>query len=362
MQKKAQENFVYTSVDSVNDLWLGKPTDSIELKNSMLDKLPWKLTSDFDFLKILKNIESVSVPLIECADIFNGIQTSAERPQPIYWFSGDEIVSEDTETITIQKEDKTYKIEKSILKPYFKPTKKTEKGLTTYSTLKTDKKIIFPYDNEGHLIPLKTMKSDYAGAYSYLLDYYYRLVPKCVSDKGIRDVQNATAETWYQYGRTQALTAFINTPKLIVKVMAKENPMYALDNNDMLIASGGTAGYCAISQKVDSPYELEYIQAWLANPYTEKLFSIVGSDFEGGFISRGTFVHSALPFVQLDFSNSKQKAIYDRVVEASREIYRINDRIDQRPPKQIETTLQRQKTSLINEIENLISRVYRLDF
>ena len=63
---------------------------------------------------------------------------------------------------------------------------------------------------------------------------------------------------------------------LIVKVMAKDNPMYAMDKNDMLIASGGTAGYCAISQKSDSPYELEYIQAWLANSYTEKLFNIVG--------------------------------------------------------------------------------------
>lgn len=92
------------------------------------------------------------------------------------------------------------------------------------------------------------MKEHYSGAYTYLTDYYDRLVPKCVSEKGIRDVPNATAETWYQYGRTQALTAFINTPKLIVKVMAKDNPMYAIDKDNMLIASGGTAGYCAITK------------------------------------------------------------------------------------------------------------------
>lgn len=206
------------------------------------------------------------------------------------------------------------------------------------------------------------MKSTYPGTYSYFLDYFDRLVPKCVSNTGIRDVPNATAETWYQYGRTQALTAFINTPKLIVKVMAKDNPMYALDKNDMLIASGGTAGYCAIAKKADSPYELEYIQAWLANPYTEKIFNIVGSDFEGDFISRGTFVLSALPFVQLNFDVLKQRTIYDQVVEASREVYTINDKLDQKPSKHIETTLIRQKTSLIKEIEGLISRVYRLEF
>ena len=206
------------------------------------------------------------------------------------------------------------------------------------------------------------MQSDYPGTYAYLLDYYDGLVPQCVSSSGIRDVPNATTETWYQYGRTQALTAFVDTPKLIVKVMAKDNPMYAMDNNDMLIASGGTAGYCAIAKKFDSPYELEYIQAWLSNPYTEKIINIVGSNFESGFVSRGTFVLSALPFVILDFDDPKQKSIYDRVVEASREVYDTNEKLAQKPSKQIETTLSRKKLALIKEINDLISRVYRLEF
>lgn len=362
LQKKAQESFSYTNVDSANNLWLGNPTDSIELNSDMLDDLPWKLTSDFELLEILKKNESVSAPLGFFAEIFNGIQTSAERPQPIYWFSGDEIIDENNDTITVKKNDKVYSIEKAILKPYFKPTKKAEKGLTTYNILSTDKKIIFPYDTEGHLIPIEDMKEYYSGAYAYLMDYYDRLVPKCVSETGIRDVPNATAETWYQYGRTQALTAFINTPKLIVKVMAKDNPMYAMDKEDMLIASGGTAGYCAIAKKSDSKYELEYIQAWLANSYTEKIFNIVGSDFEGGFTARGTAVLSVLPFADLDFEDPKQKSIYDRVVEASREIYSINEKLNSKPSKQVETTLKRQKNTLIKEIDTLISRVYRLEF
>ena len=78
--------------------------------------------------------------------------------------------------------------------------------------------------------------------------------------------------------------------------------MYILDTNDILIASGGTAGYCAVSKKEGSPYALEYLQAWLSNPITEKILEIVGSDFENGFTARGTFVLSTLPFVELDFS------------------------------------------------------------
>lgn len=43
-------------------------------------------------------------------------------------------------------------------------------------------------------------------------------------------------------------------------------------------------------------------------------------------------------------------------------MYSINDMLDQCPPKQIETTLVRQKDTLIKEIDGLVSRVYRLDF
>ena len=58
----------------------------------------------------------------------------------------------------------------------------------------------------------------------------------------------------------------------------------------------------------------------------------------------------------------KQKALYDRVVEATREVYTINDKLAEKPAKQVETTLIRKKTALIKEIDELISRVYRLEF
>ena len=64
----------------------------------------------------------------------------------------------------------------------------------------------------------------------------------------------------------------------------------------------------------------------------------------------------------LNFDDPKQKALYDRVVEATREVYTINDKLAEKPAKQVETTLIRKKTALIKEIDDLISRVYRLEF
>lgn len=100
----------------------------------------------------------------------------------------------------------------------------------------------------------------------------------------------------------------------------------------------------------------------MSNPITERIIEIVGSDFEGGFIARGTFVLSTLPFVELDFENATQKAIYDRVVEATREIYDINSTLAGQPAKRISALLETQKTALISEIQELISRVYHLEF
>lgn len=359
--KHKQDTFLYSNIDSANKLWAGEEVSAIELNASTLNKLPWRLTTDMDFLSMLQKLDYIAVPLTKHAEIFNGIQTSAERPIPIYWFSSDDIVAEFQDTVKICREGNDYLIEKALLRPYFKPTRQGERGLNSYSILQTDKRIIFPYDDEGHLIPIEEMKTFYPGIFTYLKAYYDRLVPKCVSKSGVRDVPNATATTWYQYGRTQALTAFINTPKLIVGVLSKE-PMYVLDTDDMLIASGGTAGYCAISKKKDSPYALEYIQAWLSNPITEKILEIVGSDFEGGFTARGTFVLSTLPFVELNFEDKAQKVLYDRVIEASREIYDINSTLSTCPAKRISMPLQSRKDALIREIQGLIQRVYQLEF
>ena len=79
---------------------------------------------------------------------------------------------------------------------------------------------------DGSLISIDVMKKEYPGTYQYLEDCYELLVPKCLNGGKGRDIKNATADTWYQYGRTQAITAFVNTPKLIVRILSKD-PMYA---------------------------------------------------------------------------------------------------------------------------------------
>ncbi len=351
----------YTNVTSLQSLWTGQEQENIIVKNSVLDSSPWRLSTDIEFMKIIAKMEEYSKPLGEVVEIFNGIQTSAERPEPVYWFSEDEVISETDDIVKINKFGSGYSIEKNILKPYFKPTKADEKGMSTYSRLKTDKRIIFPYTEEGVLIDIATMKEFYPGTYEYLCACYSLLVPKCLNNGTGRDIKNATHENWYQYGRTQALTAFFNTPKLIVRVLSKQ-PMYAYDTEDMLVASGGTAGYCAIAALPGSQYGLEYIQAWLNHPYTEKLLQTMGSDFEGGFTARGTYLLKKIPFLELDFNVKEQKEAYEEVVSCTKMVYKLNRQLEIKPDKATRKVIENEKVKLIKRIEERIEDVYCLRF
>lgn len=357
LSREMSDSFRYTRVGSVLSLWAGIENNTIEIDSSILDNRPWRLTTDKALAQLLLKLDKKSICLSKYVNIFNGIQTSAERPEPVYWFTSDEILSEYDDFYIFRRNGLDYQIEKKILRPFFKPTKLSEKGLDTYSMLVTDKWIIFPYDNDGKLFSVEKMTRLFPGAYSYLLSQHDRLLPKSMGGK--RDVPDANQDNWFQYGRTQALTSFINNPKLIVGILSK-CPMYLYDVDDMLIASGGTAGYCAISNKEDSPYSLLYIQAWLTHPITETLIRICGSDFENGFIARGTFVLNTLPFVELNFNDPKHKELHQNVVSLTREIFEINKRLALNPTKSGFKVLVSEKTRLISKIENLISYVYSL--
>ena len=191
--KESSRQMEYTNVTSLIDLWTGEYQENIRIKNELLDENPWRLTTDIKFMKMIEKVEENGKPLGEVVNIFNGIQTSAERPKPVYWFGKDEIVSETEEEIIVDKFEKRYHIEKRILKPFFKPTKADEKGMGTYSLLKTDKHIIFPYNADGSLISIDIMKEEYPGTYQYLQDCYDLLVPKCLNGGKGRDKKNGTA-------------------------------------------------------------------------------------------------------------------------------------------------------------------------
>ncbi|MDR9855633.1 N-6 DNA methylase [Paenibacillus sp. VCA1] len=359
LNKEPNSTFVFEEVFNLQEWWANQEQEvkrnRVVVNSNIIKETPWVLVSDKGKAELVNKLYANASLLGEAklADIFNGIQTSAERPVPIYWFSDEEIINKGCNDpfIKVERNGKVHNIEKSILKPFFKPTKHNEKNLKTYDVISPNKWIIFPYDVNGKLLSEEIMRTNYSGAWEYLLDHYDNLLPKQISGKKSgRDVPHANEDTWYHYGRIQALTRFINTPKLIVGILSK-NPLYLYDDQDMLIASGGTAGYCAIAENLNSPYKLEFIQAVLTHPAIDWLCSIIGSDFDNDFYSRGTSVLQRLPIVNVNFQDRMQYQLYDEVISFTQRINQINKLL-------VKNTLDRKSRSVLdNEKETLIIQI-----
>ena len=320
LNKSKEENFEYSYINSYEE-WIINNKSNIytEISCNEIDKNPWILSMDLEKMKELKKLFNNSIRLSEIARPFNGVQTSLNR---IYVIKGKEILGENENYIIINKNGKKYNIEKEVLKMYFQPINKVEKNVNSFDPLVTDKYIIFPYDKNGELIDINL--SQYSGIKEYLLDNYDLIVPKQISGKSTgRDVPNANENNWYQFGRVQAINEFNNEEKLIVGVMSKE-PMFMYDNENLVIQSGGTAGYCCIKMKENNKYDLFFLQAYLSHPIISDVMEKMGSDFEGGFYSRGTQVLEKLPIINVDFENEKEKALYDKIVEKTKKIYELN--------------------------------------
>ena len=88
----------------------------------------------------------------------------------------------------------------------------------------------------------------------------------------------------------------------------------------------------------------------------------MGSDFEGGFTARGTYLLKRIPFVELDFDDEKQEQLYEEVVKASKKIYELNEILEIKKDKSTKTVVQKEIENLIKQIENDITKIYKMQF
>lgn len=362
LEKSDKEEFVYREVEDGNAFFLGKDEASkkIVLKKDMLTEEPWILTTNRELMIEMENLYNKSTTIEKEYDVFNGIQTSAEQPIPVYWFSDKEIIDEDSKYYSIHKFGKDYKIEKAILRPYFKPTNQKERHISTYDAYKTNKWIIFPYDREGKLFPKQVMQKEYPYAFIYLKDRYDLIVPRQISgNKTDRDVPYALGhpDEWYQYGRNQGLTRFNGTEKLIIGVMWRDYPKYLFDKKDYIIASGETAGFCGIAKKPESLYSLEFLQAYLMHPLIAQIIINRGSNFDKGYVTNGTGILKDLPLIKIDFNHVQIRKIYDTIGSDTKKIYEINERLLEPLGNKEITILSRQKKILISKIQKNMDEI-----
>jgi len=338
----------YQLLDDIQDIENTKITN---VPYEILDDKLWFLTNDRTFIEQYQKIKKAFPLLIEEFEITNGVQSSANT---IYVLKDKYKTADTGDYVTYEINGDEVLIEKSILKPFYKPAPKTKNK--SYQDIIIESHIIYPYEN-GKLIPITDMEINFPNTWKYLLKNFDKLKPKhlFIDDvvKGKRDVPHAKEETWYHYGRSQNLNMGEYEEKILVGVL-KNEPIFNIDKNQCLFESGGTAGYVGIIKKENSPYTHEYLVAWLSHPLSDKIAKSIGSSFEGDFYTSGTHELKKTPLLPIDFNNPEEKQIFEQINNKVKEVYLKNSEIRIETRNQNKNLLSRQKSSLIEGINALL--------
>jgi hypothetical protein len=356
LNKKPQKTFKYAEVKSLKS-WKVREPEAVKYASKKTDEIDsevWVLVPP-ELTNVYNKIVSQSVKLADLVgndNIFNGIQTSAND---VYIFTP---TKEDKKHYYFTKKGVDYKIEKEINKPYFQ-TSSGEDNLNTYRTFKPNARVIYPYKttNTGvNIIPLSTIQKKFPLTYDYLQKH------KAILNNPKRDIkpEPKTKNEWHRYGRHQSLDSCGLPSKIIVGVLSVGDK-YAIDIHGTLISSGGTAGYCVVAVPTNSDYSIYYIQAVLNSKYLEWFSALYGEVFRGGYIARGTKVLKNLPISKIDFTNVKDKALHDKIVEIQKELISIYDQIDANARnKRALTPLQGQFAREKTNLEKQLAKLYDL--
>lgn len=134
------------------------------------------------YVKIPYIKEPIKNSLLNYIDVKNGIATLCDN---VYIIKEKEIIKEDNQYLYIEKDDKSYKIEKNIIQKILKVSKKEEYY------------IICPYTWIDGKAKIMDDLNEYPECEKYLL-HYKKILEK--RDKGTKKY-----EQWYAYGRHQGL-------------------------------------------------------------------------------------------------------------------------------------------------------------
>ncbi|MDF0694110.1 Eco57I restriction-modification methylase domain-containing protein [Aquirufa ecclesiirivi] len=270
---KSQGNLLYTNTtpQRINSL---TKKDFIEFDYGQLNNIDgWQLEDAKTQLNLQK-LENAGEKLSNLFNIKNGFATLRNN---IYLFTP---IEEDEKFFYFEKDGQRFPIERNICRDAIKPNILKEE----LDLVRLMEKIIFPYNiivqnkidlfkNQtnrlARIIEEEILQRDYPNAYNYLNSQKNELAKR---DKGQRKY-----ETWYAYGRSQALN--IIGLKLLFPYIS-DKPYFVYTNDSELLFYNG---YAIVS---DSEDDLKFIQKILttdifwyyikrtSKPYTNDYFAL----------------------------------------------------------------------------------------
>ena len=345
LSKSATEQF---TVDRVTDLstWrVTKQCTSVTYRASDVGKEPWVFVTPQAQRVFAKMLAVKHQTLETVADIFVGLQTSADK---IYIITSNEVMARGN-TVIFTKADRRWEIEAAILKACLYDT-----TLQPFGQVNANALIIFPYQLQNGIATLYSpddMQKFFPLCWEYL--NYYR------TELEVRSISGGRKPQWYQYGRSQSLTQFNDEEKLVWPVLSLVAP-YAYDGQNVFFTGGGNGPYYALRPKDPHTTSIYYLLAVLSHPAIEAMLKVRSSSFRGGYYSHGKQFICNLPIKQVEFAQRNEQSLYNQIITDVKKLISVKQDLADKIVPGRKRVLQTQSTALQIRITQAVTDLYGL--
>ena len=339
LQKEEKEVFEFKRVKKITPELFSDTDSYLPYKSERFQSEPWVFLSP-DTEKVFEKLQTGKIsPLKDLAEIAVGLQTSNDK---VYIFEPDK---ETATTFLFTKNGKTCEVEKGICLPAI-----YDLTFHLFDKVHANAQIIFPYtiiNGVAELFSEEHFQSNYPLAWDYLFSHKDALEKRSLQGKN---------PAWYQFGRSQSLTRFHRTPKLIWSVLATQPP-YSFDESDVQFTGGGNGPYYALINQ--SVYTLHYFLGILSHPLFENMVKSGASEFRGAYYSHGKQFIENLPIREIDFENKNEKELYSEIVKTVKALLKTKEQYNQAYATK-KTIQQRKLDTLNNQLIQSINQLYNI--
>lgn len=204
-------------------------------------------------------------------DIFQGVKTGAD---PVYKLTR----ASEGRYVCVKGTSKEYEveIEDDLMHPIISGPEAKR-----YLDAETDQYLLFPYDDQGDLIPASRMAADFPKAWKYLSAWKALLIKR---DKGALNDNE-----WYRFSRAQSLNK-LGIPKLFAAGTVPRLRFSIDDEGDLFLTGGRVDG---IVPHADS--DLCYLLGTLNGPIADYVFRRWARPKDGGWFEANKQFIAPLP-------------------------------------------------------------------
>jgi type I restriction-modification system DNA methylase subunit len=246
---------------------------------------------------LFEKLNSMPYKLGDVADIFVGLQTSADDVFIL------DFVSETPTSLHLRSKalGSEFDFEKDLLFPIISGI-----DVKRYSNLPERQYILFPYqtDNENAtLLSLHHITNNFPLTASYLRQNKNRLESR---EKG-----KFKGDGWHKFGRSQNLGIQNRSKICVPRLVSPLHATFDAEGNHFL--DNVDVGGVTLKAEFESQ-DLRYLLALINSKLLRWYFPSVSAPFRGGFLSANRQFLSQLPIRAINFANESDKAAHDKMV------------------------------------------------